>query len=420
MSVDRIRAAAEDLRAALAGYDPESMRQVVRELPILGEALTAVSSGLRAVADRSENEWPAGTAITEGLRSMANDVRSAAGTAGVAEDTAQAHHQTDIERHDAPRGGRAAEARWDVARPDETTEAAAGGGRHRLPDQREEPPVPAPTPAGPPEPRRGGYDPNQPRAADGKWTKDDRPDDEDQADVPDVLGVAGENAIVGSDQVKGTGDVPTNLVLIDDPGEEQTSSHSWRGGQFVEVRTPVNKPGDIMSYPILSPDEAEQAAAGLEDLAERAERGEKPPRPSKWAKAAQQLRHVMDSGRGDIKPGDRVALWDDETLPVTYKDLMGLLAQADPQAGDGTTPHRHTTYARASVAANGETGAVWTELLPDGRIAVTGIEGDGPSATPDDEFWKPYTAHHTPAGARELAGKLRRFARAARRHSTTS
>ncbi|WP_255542073.1 hypothetical protein [Micromonospora sp. S-DT3-3-22] len=31
---------------------------------------------------------------------------------------------------------------------------------------------------------------------------------------------------------------------------------------------------------------------------------------------------------------------------------------------------------------------------------------------PDSDYWQPYTAHHTPAQARELAAKLRAFARA--------
>ncbi|MEU5949544.1 hypothetical protein ABZ793_28855 [Micromonospora sp. NPDC047465] len=38
---------------------------------------------------------------------------------------------------------------------------------------------------------------------------------------------------------------------------------------------------------------------------------------------------------------------------------------------------------------------------------------------PDDDYWKPHTAQHTPAQARELAGKLRTFARAAADPSDT-
>ncbi|HKT04747.1 MAG TPA: hypothetical protein VJT31_34975 [Rugosimonospora sp.] len=241
---------------------------------------------------------------------------------------------------------------------------------------------------------------------------------DDAGSVPDVLGLADNDICWGSDRVSGTGRVPTDLTLMDYSAHKGQDGWGDDGGRYVEVATP--KPDDTSptAWPNLSPDEAEQAAAGLEDLAERAERGERPPKPSKWIRAARQLRHLMNSGQGDVKPGDRIYLYDDETLPITYKDLMGLLAQADPQAGDGTSPYRQATYARDNAAAGGEGGALWAELLPDGRIGVTGIEGEGPSSVPDDEFWQPYTSHHTPDTARELASKLRHFAAAARRPPT--
>ncbi len=116
-TAQQIRAAAEELRAALSSYDPESMRQVVRELPILGQALTDVSDGLLAVANRSESEWPASEKVTEALRNMAKDVKASAGTAETANSTAHKEHETDIERHDAPRkASRAVESKWDVGR----------------------------------------------------------------------------------------------------------------------------------------------------------------------------------------------------------------------------------------------------------------------------------------------------------------
>jgi hypothetical protein len=46
------------------------------------------------------------------------------------------------------------------------------------------------------------------------------------------------------------------------------------------------------------------------------------------------------------------------------------------------------------------------------RVVVTGVEGDD---TPDGDFNRRYAAQHPPDSARELAGKLRSFARAARR-----
>ncbi len=406
-TAERIRAAAEDLRAALAGYDPESMRQVVRELPILGEALAEVSAGLRAVADRSESQWPAGGAVTEGLRSMANEVRNAADTAGVAEDTAHAHHQPDIERHDAPRRGRAAESRWDVARPDTgtTSAPAPSGGRHRTPDQRQEATVP-PTPTEQPAAPKSGYNQDQPRAADGKWIK-----------VGDVLGVADEDVCWGSDQVKGAGPVPTNLALMDYDGHKDEPG--WGGGgQYVEVATPPpDKPGDKTAWPNLSPDEAETAAGQLEDLAGLAESGYRPPKPSKHARAAQRLQHMIDEG--NASPDDPIGVGMDDEFPLTHRELLQLLCDKDPAGVTGTA--RRKVAARANAAAGGEHGVLWMDLEPGPqgtRIAVTAIEGD--SDTPDDEFWKPYTAHHTPDSARELAGKLRAFARAARKRPATT
>lgn len=116
-TAQQIRAAAEELRAALSGYDPESMRQVVRELPVLGQALADVSDGLLAVANRSESEWPASEKLTTALRSMAQDVRASAGTAEEAKGISHTEHETDIERHDAPRkGSRAVESKWDVGK----------------------------------------------------------------------------------------------------------------------------------------------------------------------------------------------------------------------------------------------------------------------------------------------------------------
>jgi hypothetical protein len=45
---------------------------------------------------------------------MSNDIRAAGDTADLG-DSMRDNHETDIERHDAPRGGsKAAEARWDV------------------------------------------------------------------------------------------------------------------------------------------------------------------------------------------------------------------------------------------------------------------------------------------------------------------
>jgi hypothetical protein len=49
---------------------------------------------------------------------------------------------------------------------------------------------------------------------------------------------------------------------------------------------------------------------------------------------------------------------------------------------------------------------------PDGtNVVVTAVEGD---QAPDGDYWRPYASQLSPDGARELAGKLRRFAAAGR------
>ncbi len=113
-TVSHIRDAADQLKAALAGYDPASMRQLVREMPTIGEALSDMAGGLRSMADRAEADWPMAGAVSEAIRDMAKDLHNAGGTAESATGAMYHHQESDIERHDAPRNGRAAESKWDL------------------------------------------------------------------------------------------------------------------------------------------------------------------------------------------------------------------------------------------------------------------------------------------------------------------
>jgi hypothetical protein len=254
--------------------------------------------------------------------------------------------------------------------------------------------------------RHSGYDPNQPRAADGKWTA-----------VGDALGRADDETCFGSDRVRGIGTVPTDLLLMDyastAAGPEWDNDAS--GNQFVEVVTPCGRPDDVYAAPDLAPAEAETAARHLDELADLAESGWTPPKPSRYARAAARLEHLVDEDHAN--PGERIMVGDDEEFPLTVKELRKLLRDADPAGGASV---RRKVPAKASAASGGEAGVLWLDLEPgdDGtpRIAVTAIEGD--SDTPDTEFWREYTAHHTPDSARELAAKLRSFAGAARRRAS--
>ncbi|MFY1673668.1 hypothetical protein ACN27G_27540 [Plantactinospora sp. WMMB334] len=113
--MNRVRAAADDLAAALREYDPENMHQMFREMPHLGEALGAVAAGMRQMASRAESEWPVAPEVAEALRSVSTDIKAAAGTAEEARGTVRKENETDIERGEAPRhGSRDIEAKWDV------------------------------------------------------------------------------------------------------------------------------------------------------------------------------------------------------------------------------------------------------------------------------------------------------------------
>lgn len=113
--MNKIRAAADEFAAALRDYDPEDMHQMVREMPLLGEAFTGISAGLRQVASRAESEWPVAAPVAESYRSIANDIKAAAGTADEARNTVRRENETDIERGEAPRHGSiSVERKWNV------------------------------------------------------------------------------------------------------------------------------------------------------------------------------------------------------------------------------------------------------------------------------------------------------------------
>jgi hypothetical protein len=247
----------------------------------------------------------------------------------------------------------------------------------------------------------GRYDPDQPRAADGTWTAG--------TELPDVLGEADEEICFGSDAVAGHGPVATELRLMDYRGQDADQSTV----PFVSIG-PSREHGDTYAEPNLSPDEAEQAAEDLEALADQAEAGYTPPKATKFARSAQRVRQILATN-DEIKPGDRVPIgYDDDTLAITYKDLLELLTQVDPHAAGGP---RRTVRAQASRDSGGEDGLVVMDLAAgrDGtRVTVLAMEGS--NSDPDDAFWDKYRAAHTPGQARELAGKLRTFARAARAH----
>ncbi|MFI6134029.1 hypothetical protein [Micromonospora sp. NPDC051141] len=266
-------------------------------------------------------------------------------------------------------------------------------GRHRAPEPRKDTMPPThPT----------GDDPEQPSTG-----------------IADLLGCADGDTCHDTDRVASAAGPATVLAVLD-YGDGGTR---WDGGQYVAVGTspgtwnPVTGaeqlagagPVGFYNPPHLDPAEAQAAAGHLDELAALAEAGRRPSAPTRWGRAAQRLEHLI-AGDADLA-GERVRIVDDE-LPVTVTDLLALLREREPAAGPPTRRHVATTAIRD---AGGDPGALWMELVDhDGAVgvAVTGVEGD---EDPAAEFWQPYTAVHTPAQARHLAGRLRAFASTASR-----
>jgi hypothetical protein len=266
-------------------------------------------------------------------------------------------------------------------------------------------------PASVPAPRRGGFDPDQPRDPEGKWVK-----------VTDVLGYADDERCLATDAVAAAGPVPSTLSLVD-------FSADGSPVPFVAVATPASgawnpvtgmeEPGAGNAYPSrggympphLSPREAERAAKHLEELADLAESDYRPPKPTKASRALQRLQHLIDVDQAALS--DPIGVGDDEKFPLTVGDLINLLGENGGLAA-AAAPTRHKVIAKQMGDEGGEQGTLWMELRTDaagGRsIAVTGVEGDESPEEYDD-----YTAVHSPTQARELAAKLRAFARAAAR-----
>ncbi|MBM0201863.1 hypothetical protein JNW90_01170 [Micromonospora sp. STR1s_5] len=232
--------------------------------------------------------------------------------------------------------------------------------------------------------------------------------------VADVLGYADGDTCHGTDQVTSAAGAATTLALMDyGDGDDR-----WTGGRYVAVATSPRRWNPITNAelggrdkklgeygaPNLDRVEAEAAARHLEELAALAESGYRPPRPTKWSRAAQRLQNLVDADADLAR--EKVMIGDDE-LPVSVRDLLALLRDKEPNKGAAT---RRKVSTKAIDHAGGDVGTVWLDLVDhrDGpRIMVAAVEG---TESPDDDYWQPYTAHHTPAQARELAGKLRAFA----------
>lgn len=159
---------------------------------------------------------------------------------------------------------------------------------------------------------------------------------------------------------------------------------------------------------------ARQAADHLRDLATIAESGEKPAitKPTKHSRTADLIQNYVERNR--IELGDKLDI-DGNDLPITYKDLLALLA---PHI---SAPSVDEKRLRRVVKENRDLDMDPTDLHM--HLDTTGDQpvihvsaherGDKPwDPTSQDENEQRWMSHLTPAAARALAEKLDQYANA--------
>ena len=215
--------------------------------------------------------------------------------------------------------------------------------------------------------------------------------------------------------------------LPDEAGLASTSSEHWHGsetvagdggtvslglyqqpdtGPYVVVATnPADKRWEPDSNgngidPALSPQEAEQFADALDELAVLAQSGAQTTAPTQLEKVAARVRGLLgDSGV--------TIVGDEGEIEVSAADIRMLLDAAAPEPAVAT---RRKIYAGDCDRDGFDNGTVWAELDTSGAepvIAVTSTEG---KEQPED-YPKGYTTTRLSLDeAGQLAGKVRRFA----------
>lgn len=220
-----------------------------------------------------------------------------------------------------------------------------------------------------------------------------------------------------SHRVEGVGNTPVGIHISsanndEDPpeiGVETLNPESEHAHLYTDERGgPVGA--------VLDAKGARQTADHLRDLATIAESGQKidQPKPTKHSRAIEAITHMAQGESEDFKLSDKIPLgYNDNELPITYKDLLELLAPhvAAPTMDQKKLrrvvkrPHSHDEGGYDSGDTHMHLDTTGAQPI----IHVTGRErGQGP--------WDPATdvdtAHLTPAAARALAEKLDQYANA--------
>jgi hypothetical protein len=151
--------------------------------------------------------------------------------------------------------------------------------------------------------------------------------------------------------------------------------------------------------PALNQKEAGKLADALDELADLAESGAPATAPTRLEKLAARVRELI----GDS--GVTIA-GDDGEIEVSAADMRKILDAAAPAPA---APTRRKVDANACRKDDMDTGTVWAELDTSGAepvVAVTSTEGEPPESYPEGYT----TTRLSPAEARQLAEKVRRFA----------
>lgn len=228
--------------------------------------------------------------------------------------------------------------------------------------------------------------------------------------LPDMFGFVDRFDDLGylaTDVVKGDGDVDVNLGLV-----------KWgdNGETGIEIATPRTEwdPSALVVNPLLDPDGARQVAKDLRELADLVDQGVKGKPSSRLTRTHEKLQRQL--ANGDVAESDEVT----EDLPLTFGELMELLAAAAPKASGPSTRRVVEGLSHADDSAfEGDDANVWMELDNSGTgILFATKEGDSPWSPIEDDFDDQATAGLSPGSARALADKLVAFADAADKEQT--
>jgi hypothetical protein len=201
-----------------------------------------------------------------------------------------------------------------------------------------------------------------------------------------------------------TGNTPVDLHIFNyDDEAPEIGVKTTRGG---DLSTPSTANLDAKG--------ARQAADHLRDLATIAESGEKPTvtKPTKHSRAAELIQNYAERNR--IGLGDKMDI-DGEELPITYKDLLALLAPHIPAPSVDEKRLRRVVREKRDLDMDPTDLHMYLDTTGDQPIIhVTAHErGDKPwDPMSQDENEQRWVSHLTPAQARELAEKLDQYANA--------